>query len=163
MFVGHHESMARARVFRHRPFLVVTGACLLLVGFSGYQIVGWVVGHHDFASVVKAFLLLMLLLAFALFLVAFWRVRTVVDDGGVTQYWISRSYRMAYEEITAIELDHAYRRWFLRVRCGERTFEVIPCHTFSPFELSSAARPPRAILAVHRAIEEAWPRELSSP
>ena len=150
-YVRDDERMQISRVYRHWPFLAGTVVCLIVVLGCIGQLVSWAAGHRDVESVVKVILFLVPLFALAAFLVLVWRVRTVVDDTGVTQHWILREYRVLFAEITAIEPEYALRRWFLRVHCGERTYEVIPCHTFLPWELS----PPRALVAARIDIERA--------
>jgi hypothetical protein len=61
------------------------------------------------------------------FVLLSWRIRTVVDDAGVTQRWILRRYRIPWSEVTALELVQSSHSWHVRVQCGERTFETIPC------------------------------------
>jgi hypothetical protein len=82
------------------------------------------------------------------------RTRTVIDDGAVTQHWILRSYRIPFGEITGVEQERsALYRWFLRVHCGERTFEVIPCQVFAAPGGPFSPGPPLAMLAVEAEIE----------
>jgi hypothetical protein len=77
----------------------------------------------------------------------------VVDDENVTQHWITSTYRIPLAEITGLERDADSHRWYLRVRTGEKTFEVIPCYVFrrpgGPFNTA----PPRTLLAVQADIE----------
>ncbi|WP_412734323.1 hypothetical protein [Krasilnikovia sp. MM14-A1259] len=155
--------MSTPRVYRHRPFLALCAACLLLDAAGIGQILTWAAHHPDLGSILRAMLGVLLLLAFAAFLVLSWRVRTVVDDTGITQHWITRSYRIPFAEITAIELEHVWRRWFLRIRCGEKTFEIIPCHTVLFHALSSAIGPPRALLAARNDIERSSAAMATSP
>jgi hypothetical protein len=78
----------------------------------------------------------------------------------VTQHWIVHRYRMPFDEITAVEPVHGHLRWFLRVHCDERTFEVIPSHTLLPWALSSAIGPPCALIAARQHIEQSVPADL---
>ncbi|GAB1639783.1 hypothetical protein [Krasilnikovia sp. MM14-A1259] len=155
--------MSTPRVYRHRPFLAACAACLVFDTVGIGQLLTWAAHHPDLDSVLRAALGILLLLAFAAFLVLSWRVRTIVDDTGITQHWITRSYRMPYAEITAIEQEHVWQRWFLRVRCGEKTFEIIPCHTVLSHAFSGAIGPPRALLAARDDIERSNAGTAASP
>ncbi|MEV4641751.1 hypothetical protein AB0J80_30845 [Actinoplanes sp. NPDC049548] len=139
------------RVYRHVPWLVLTSC--LAVGAAAIvpSLVAYAVRNAAFEPIVKTVVGVTLLLGFVAFLLLNWRIRTVVDDRGVTQHWISSSYRIPYEDITALETDEAAGRWFLRIHCGERTFEAIPCHR--AYLLPFAGRPPRALTAVRLDIE----------
>lgn len=147
--------MRDVRVYRHRPFLAATVLGLLLVAAGIWTIVSWFVRGPSYESGVKALLFLVPLLAFAAFLVLSWRVRTVVDDTGVTQYWIRRSYRVPFAEITGIEVDYGSGRWFLRVHSGERSAEIIPCHIVRPWSRGAAGVPPRTLIDVRVDLEQA--------
>lgn len=107
-----------ARVYRHWPFLASTVFLLLLEVDFVVMLVSWVVRAPSYESVVESILALVPLLAFGTFLVLVWRIRTVVDDTGVSQYWIRRSYRVPRAEITAVETENGLGRWFLRVYCA---------------------------------------------
>jgi hypothetical protein len=140
--------MLAHRVYRHRPFLAATVVGLLLVaGWIGAVVTSFV-RDPGYESALKALLFGVPLFAFAAFLVLMWRVRTVVDDSGVTQYWIRRSYRVRFDDITAVETEYGQGRWFLRLHCGEQTFEFIPCHVPLLLGMGGAGRPPRALRAV---------------
>ena len=115
-------------------------------------------------GVVKAGIGLAILAVLAALLLLTWRVRTVVDDEGVTQHWITRRFRMPYGEITAVETEQVPGRWFLRVHRGDRTFEVIPCQSPGPLAFSGATgRPPRALVAAQLDIETRWERNAQAP
>ena len=80
-------------------------------------------------------------------------MRTLVDDSGVTQHWLTRSFHVPWDEITGLEIEHVYGRWFLRVLGDDRTIEIIPCHTYLPMYLSDAIGRPRALRAALADIE----------
>jgi hypothetical protein len=88
-----------------------------------------------------------------------WRIRTVVDDTGITQYWVRRSYRVLFTEVTAIETEYGLGRWFLRIHSGERTAEFVPCHML----LSGRGVPPRTLRAARLDIDRAVDHGQSDP
>jgi hypothetical protein len=130
---------------------VTTAVTLLCVVGLLVTLVRWFLNDPGYESALKAILFVVPLLGFAVFLVLFWRVRTVVDDTGVTQHWIRRSYRVPLAEITGIEADNGAGRWFLRLYCGERTFEIMPC--FPALLGIGGGAPPRALIALRLNLE----------
>lgn len=144
--------MSTGRVYRHRPWRVSSSAGVLLL--AGFTIPIWQHALFPFriASIPIIFVGVTPIAALIAFLLLSLRIRTVVDDEAVTQHWISRSYRIPLDEITGIETDEGVGRWFLRLHCGERTFEVIPCPTVL-WMLAQAIGPPRALLACRADIE----------
>jgi hypothetical protein len=155
------------RVYRHRPWIVVGVLLQLLLLAPIAAAVSSAVVSPGIESGATALSLSGLLGLCGWLLVLSWRIRTVVDDEGVTQYWVTRSFRIRHSEITELEAEHVSSRWFLRAYCGERTFELIPCHTVIWSALSEALGPPRAMVAACRDIEsclaEVRKRELNSP
>jgi hypothetical protein len=141
------------RVYRYRPFLFWSVVPLVMVASTISALI-WPVGvDRDFEYLLKAVPIGLLALAFGAFLVLMWRVRTVIDETGVTQHWISRSYRVSFDEITAVETDLFVVRWFLRVQCGEETAEFFPCFVIRPMG-GAGGVPPRALRAFRREIEQ---------
>jgi hypothetical protein len=152
--IGHHEYVRAPRAYRHRPWLVLTTLLMLFVLVSMVRIIEATVRAPGFEAVVRAVIVLVPLAVAVGLLGLTWRIRTVVDDSGVTQHWITRSFYIPYADITDLEPVHVYSRWFLRVHCGERTFEVIPCMTFIWQALAAALGPPRAMVAARRDLEQ---------
>lgn len=152
------------RVYRHAPWLVLTSVGALVVIAMTVPVAALPLRDPTFENIVKAGLGLAILAVLAALSLLTWRVRTVVDDEGVTQHWITRRFRMPYGEITAVETEQAPGRWFLRVHCGDRTFEVIPCQSPGPLAFSGATgRPPRALVAAQLDIETRWERNAQAP
>ena len=144
--------MSAGRVYHHRPWRIFAGCGVLL--FAGLTVP---IGQHALRplrieSVPILFVGVTPLAAMILFLLLSMRIRTVVDDEAVTQHWISRSFRIPLDEITAVETDEALGRWFVRLRRGERTYEVIPCQTTRTV-FAGASGPPRALIACRADIE----------
>ena len=135
-------------MYRHRPWLILCAVVAVLVAVIIAQVVDYVVAAPSIDSVAKALLFIVPMLVFEAFLILSFRVRTIVDDAGVTQHWIASSFHLPYDEITDVEPVHTPLRWFLRVYCGDRTFEIIPCHTYVWSPLAAALGPPRAMRAV---------------
>ncbi|WP_306204484.1 hypothetical protein [Actinoplanes sp. RD1] len=135
------------RTYRHWPWIVVNAAILLGVAALMVTLVVRAVRAPGFELVVTTTLAEVLLAVIALLLVRSRRIRTEIDDTAVTQHWVTRSFRIPFDEITAVEVTPEWGRWFLRIRCGERTYEVIPCHNIM-FSIRPANRPPRALSAV---------------
>jgi len=146
------------RVYRHRPWLAGTVVLLALTTALAFPALHQAYRDPGLTSIATALVILIPLSAFAAYLVLSWRVRTEVDDEGVTQHWITRSYRIPFAEITALAPDFALYRWFLRIHCGDRTFETIPCQTVIWRPLAEALGPPRALQAARADIENRWPR-----
>jgi hypothetical protein len=117
----------------------------MVAGFIA-QLIDYVAATPSIETVAKALLFVVPMLAFEAFLILNFRVRTVVDGTGVTQHWITSSYHLPYEEITDVEPVHTHLRWYLRVHCGDRTFETIPCNSAS-FLLAAALGAPLAMRA----------------
>lgn len=145
------------RVYRHTPWLILTTALTALVAAMTIPLLAGAIRDPGFEKVAGTTLALALMGGFAAFLLANWRIRTIVDETGVTQHWISRTFHIPYEDITDLEPDQAGGRWFLRVFCGDHTFEVIPCHTaFLLGFPGGATRPPPALAAAHADIAARW-------
>lgn len=141
------------RAYRYRPFLLWSLVPLVMAG-SAIRALIWPVGvDRDLGYLLKAAPIGLLALAFGAFIVLMWRVRTVIDETGVTQHWISRSYRVSFDEITAVETDLFGSRWFLRVYHGEETAEFFPCFVIRPMG-GVGGVPPRALRAFRREIEQ---------
>jgi hypothetical protein len=148
------------RVYRHTPWLIVTTVVTALVVAMAVPLVGNAIRHPGLDKVLATTAALALMAGFVAFLLANWRIRTVVDGTGVTQHWISRTFHIPYEDITDLEPDQAGGRWFLRVFCGDRTFEVIPCHSayLLGFPGGGSPQPPEALVAAHADIAARWSR-----
>jgi hypothetical protein len=144
------------RAYRHRPWLVFSFVAPALLVAMAAPAVRPAIQTPGIESVAAGIVILAPLSALAAFLLLGSRVRTIVDDEGITQHWILRHHRMEFIDITGIEVDRAFRRWFLRVRCGEQTFEVIPCQTILWSGMSEALGPPRAMQACMDDIERRW-------
>ncbi|NJC73655.1 hypothetical protein HC031_28605 [Planosporangium thailandense] len=153
-----------SRSYRHRPWLAFTVVVSpVLLSFVGVVLVH-AVTHPSYRSLMAVLVALAFFGGAQAFVVLSWRMRTVVDDAGVTQYWILRQYRMQWSEVTAMELVRSVRRWYVRIHCGERTFETIPClqlyGSVSPwqvralFGLPSGA--PRAAEAAYEDMRRRW-------
>jgi hypothetical protein len=142
-----------SRTYRHVPWLV--GLSIITVGAVAalVRIVVGTAAQPSLESVLKALLGVLLLTVVIAFAVLNWRVRTVVDAGGVTQYWMTRSFHVLWTEITALEVEHVYSRWFIRATCGDSTYEIITCPTYLPSYLSDAIGRPRALRAALADIE----------
>jgi hypothetical protein len=141
------------KVYWHRPWLiaqVVIGAFLLVVGVTLAPLL--VSGSVEDTAKAILGLPLVALALFALVLSAV-RTRTTVDDTGITQQGATRSFRMDYADITGIELDHGLLGWYLRVRCGERTFAVLPCNSVLGSRFVIPPGPPRTLRAAMDDIE----------
>lgn len=133
------------RTYRHVPWLVVSTLVLLFAGGTAVMIVARAVGTGTYEFWVKAVLFLVPIALFMFFVAGQFRVRTVIDDEAVSQFWVTRSYRIPLGEITGIEMDEAGRRFFLRVHRGEETYEIMPCHVvWAPF----MTKAPRALVRV---------------
>jgi hypothetical protein len=146
-------------IYRYKPWLVASGAALVLVLIAIGAAVRLVIVRPGLDSAAKALILIVPLGAMAAFLVLGARIRTVVDDETVTQHWIRRSFRIPLDDISAVQIDEGQGRFFLRLHCGDRAFEVIPCQTVLP---RAMLRMPLVLLAVRqdvmdrlRAIDEA--------
>jgi putative Ca2+/H+ antiporter (TMEM165/GDT1 family) len=132
--------------YRHRAWVVVT-AVFLAADLAGLvSVVAGTLTDWAFASTVKGVVSAFFLLVVAAVLVAGLRIRTEVDSEAVTQHWVTRSFRIPFAEITGVEVAHAMRRSFLRVRCGERTYEVLPCIWTRPSWLGDPVREPPGLL-----------------
>lgn len=148
--------MSRAITYRHWPFHVATtfGAGVVIAVLV-LDVVS-VVRDPSVEQTLMAVLLGVPLLAADAFFLLYWRVRTVVDAHGITQHWIRTSHHIPFAEITDLEAQHYFARWFLRIYCtGGRTFEVIPSPNVLPGYLALAIGPPRALAACCRHIERA--------
>ncbi|KHD72166.1 hypothetical protein [Actinoplanes utahensis] len=133
------------RTYRHVPWLVVSALVLLFAGGTAATIIDRAIDEGTYEYWVKAMLFLVPIALFLFFVAGQFRVRTVIDDEAVSQFWVTRSHRIPLDEITGIEMDEAGRRFFLRVFRGEETYEVIPCHVvWAPF----MTKAPRAAVRV---------------
>ena len=139
-----------SHVYRHRPWLAWSVVLLLLLAAMLAPFVLRTAREPGIATVAGLFTAALPIGALAAFLVLGFRVRTEIDHEGLTQHWITTRYRIPFDEITAVEWDESGRRWFLRVWCGDRSFEVMPCQTLGPF----APKPPHAMVAVSLAIDD---------
>ena len=138
--------MGSVRVYRHRPWLVLLTLVALALAAVVVKVVTMTVAEPGIQQVSRAVLVTApLLVAAALCLLAY-RIRTVIDDDGVTQHWVTRSFHVRFADITGVEVDHVYTRWFVRLYRGDETFEVIPCHTVLLHALSEVIGPPRALV-----------------
>jgi hypothetical protein len=151
--IGHHGRML---VYRYRPFLVLVTVVQVIVVVMIAATVGHAAARPDISTVCGAVAVVSFLGASLVGLGTFWKHRTVIDATGVTQHWVVSTYRMPFDQITGVEDVFAGRRWFLRVYCGERTFEVIPCQLYLPTAIG-APRPPRVMAEVRAAIEQSLP------
>ncbi|MFI1988788.1 hypothetical protein [Actinoplanes sp. NPDC020271] len=133
------------RIHRYVSWQFAVIVVVLTASFGGA--LAQVLGEEAIAAATKAPFLILVYVVLVAFPVLSLRRRTVVDDEAVTQHWITSSYRIPLDEITGIERDGDYYRWFLRVRAGERTFEVIPCYVFRRPGGVFSPGPPRALLA----------------
>jgi hypothetical protein len=147
------------RVYRHVPWLVATVLLVLLLVVLLVPLAGVLIHDPSVRTVAGTLLWLAFTGALGSFLVLSWRVRTVVDEHGVTQHWVTRSFRIRYADITAVERENVPGRWFLRLHCGERTFEVIPCQSLPFLLLPGHGRPPKALTAAHADITAALKTE----
>jgi hypothetical protein len=150
------KSVDSPRTYRHRPWLVLSIVVPVLLVAMAAPAVRTAIQNPGIDSVATAIVVLAPLSALAAFLLLGCRVHTTVDDDGITQHWILRHYRMEFTDLPAIEVDRAFRRWFLRVRRGEQTIEIIPCQTILWPGLSEALGPPRAMQACMADIERRW-------
>jgi hypothetical protein len=151
------------RTYRHLPWLGWCTFFLVAFGAGGVAAIVSMVREPAVDTITKGLFGLMLVVLFGAFPAGSFRIRTVVDDEAVTQHWITRSYRIPLNEITGLELDDGVQRWFLRVRQGEKTFEIIPCMViFRPHGLLFP-RPPRALFAVEADLTERLARRGEQP
>ncbi|SDS20838.1 hypothetical protein [Actinoplanes derwentensis] len=137
-----------SRTYRHLPWLGWCFVVLSMLAGGAVAVVLPAVREPAADTVSKAVFGLFLIAVCALFPVGCFRMRTVIDDEAVTQYWITRSFRVPLGEITGAELSDGGHRWFLRVFRGEETYEIIPCMVvFRPGGLVFP-RPPRVLAEV---------------
>lgn len=149
-----HGRMASSS-YRHLPWLGWSALLLLLLGLVTVPILTAAFSAPSVRTVAAAYTGLLPITALGTLLVLGCRVRTVVDDEGITQYWITRSYRIRWDEVTGLERDGAFYRWFLRVYCRDgRTFEIIPCQMLVSPGGPLSPRPPKAMLAVEAIVEQ---------
>ena len=147
------------KVYRYAPWLVLTAAGAILVIAMAVPVVGVALRTPTVDTIVKATLGLAVLAALEALLLLTWRVRTVVDDEGVTQHWIMRRFHLPYEDITALETERTDRRWFVRVHCGDRTFEVIPCPSpLATLFPGATQQLPRVLMTARDDIQDRWDR-----
>ncbi|HWS34564.1 MAG TPA: hypothetical protein VN408_17720 [Actinoplanes sp.] len=142
-----------SRTHRYLPWLGWCTCFLLLLAAAAVSIVAAVIREPAADTVTKAIAGLFLVVVCALFPLGSFRMRTVVDDEAVTQYWITRSYRIPLGEITGLELAGGGRRWFLRVFQGEKTYEIIPCLVVGRLSDYLGPRPPAVLAEVAEDIE----------
>lgn len=144
-----HDGRMPKRTYRHLPWLGWCSLLLTLLLGGAVAAVRPAISSPAADTVSKAVFVVFWVALFALFPLGCLRIRTVIDDEAVTQYWITRSFRIPLAEITDVELDDGVKRWFLRVHQGERTYEIIPCMVVSSPGGNLFPDPPRALLDVY--------------
>ncbi|BCJ40263.1 hypothetical protein GCM10010168_31210 [Actinoplanes ianthinogenes] len=151
------------RVYRHYSWIFVAISVILTASVAGGLV--QTLGTLSVDAVCKAaFLLMIYVVLEALPFVAL-RWKTVVDDEAVTQHWFLNTYRIPLAEITGVERDAGFARWFLRLRTGEKSFEVLPCYVYQRPGGPLGAKPPRKLLALQTDIDQRRKigRPVSSP
>lgn len=151
-------SMSERRVHRHIAWLFMIVIVFLTASFGAGLVE--VLGELSVAAVCKAAFLILMYAVLVAFPIGTLRWRTVVDDEAVTQHWILNTYRIPLAEITGLERDGDFSRWFLRIHAGERTYEVIPCYVFRRPGGAFSPGPPRTLLAVEADIRSRLDRDV---
>lgn len=162
MSAVHRDENASGRVYRDwfwRGFLLVV-SLILLSGMAAAVVT--TVRRPNPERVVAVLFLLAALGALQAFAVLSWRIRTVVDDDGVTQYWVTRSYRIPWSEVTGMELAQGMGRWYVQVSRGEQTFEVMPCNRPPSWPFGN---PPGVLFDAYQDMRARWaaPETATSP
>ncbi|GAA4586251.1 hypothetical protein BJY16_007843 [Actinoplanes octamycinicus] len=139
------------RVYRHYSWIFVAVTVIMTASVVAGLV--QLLAEPSIDTISKSAFLLMIYAAVLAFPFVALRWKTVVDDEAVTQHWFLNTYRIPLAEITGIERDADFARWFLRLRTGERSFEVIPCYVFRNPGGAFNLTPPRVLAAVQADIE----------
>ena len=138
-------------MYRHISWAFLAVIAILTFSFGASLVA--LLREVNIATICKAAFLILIYLVLVAFPVLSLRWRTVIDDENVTQHWITSTYRIRIAEITGLERDADSHRWYLRIRTGEKTFEVIPCYVLRRPGGAFNTAPPRTLLAVEADIE----------